>query len=156
MKKQGKFGLIWASAAVVIMSSFAACSKPKDIVFKGVQDFQLVNFDGDSATLSAKIGYENPNSFAFRVKDIDCSVFANDLFVGNYKHPEEITIAPNATSFEPITVKIGVKSIMKNGLSFLSKKSINFKFTGNSKVGKGPFFVNVPIQFSKEQSLDLF
>lgn len=148
--------ILGTAGAIALSILASACSKPKDVEYKGIKDFQVLDFDGDSATLSCQIGYFNPNNFELKVKDIDCNILANDIAIGHYVQDSVTTIAANALHYQPLQLKIGVRPIISNGLQFLTNKSINFKFKGISKVGRGKFFIKMPINFSKSQKLNLF
>ena len=65
-----------------------------DFNYKGFEINQLY----PSPIITAIIEFKNVSDLTVTIKDIDISVFTDDVQIGKVYQPEEITIAPNGSS----------------------------------------------------------
>ncbi|PZP42755.1 MAG: hypothetical protein DI598_16590 [Pseudopedobacter saltans] len=152
MKRSAK----WASPALLsisVLCILGSCSKPKPLVFKGINQFKIEDVGMDSSTLFTELLFSNPNSSQVDFKKLDCQIFANDHLVGHYQQDSVTHILPNQDFSYPAKMKVDMKPILKNALSTFLSGSVTVHFLGTVKVGKGGFYMTVPIDFSRQQKL---
>lgn len=146
----------WASPAfgvIAVMVFLSSCSKPKPLVFKGINQFKVEDVGMDSSTLFTELLFSNPNNSQVDFKKLDCQIFANDHLIGHYQQDSVTHILPNVDFSYPAKMKVDMKPILQNALSTFLSGSVNVHFVGSVKVGKGGFFMTVPIDFSRQQKL---
>ncbi|WP_447641762.1 MULTISPECIES: hypothetical protein [Chitinophagaceae] len=152
MKRRAK----WGSPALVVVIGMVfsvGCSQPKPPVFKGVNQFKVEDIGQDSATLFAQLLFSNPNDKSLDFKKLDCQIFANNNLVGHYQQDTVTHILPNADFAYPARLRIDMHPIVQNAVSVFLSGVVDLHFVGTVKVGRGGFFMNVPIDFSHKQKL---
>lgn len=152
MKRRTKWGspTIWLLVALVVLVS---CSKPKPLVFKGINQFKIDDIGMDSSSLFAELAFSNPNDMKLDLKKIDCDIFANDHLVGHYLLDSLMEIPANADFNYPARIRIDMHPIVQNAISAFLTGSVDLHIVGVVKVGRAGVYVNVPIDFAHQQKL---
>ncbi len=154
MKRSEKWGsptlLILAVAAVL-----TSCSKPKPLVFKGINQFKVEDVGMDSSTLFTELAFSNPNDIKLDFKKLNCDIFANNHLVGHYQQDSVTHVLPNTDFMYPARIRVDMRPIVQNAIASFLSGSVDLHFVGNVKVGRGGFYMNVPIDFSRKQKLQL-
>ncbi|MFT4203554.1 MAG: LEA type 2 family protein [Chitinophagaceae bacterium] len=151
-----KRGIKWGSPALAVLLAgvlLGSCSKPKPLVFKGVNQFKVGDVGTDSSTLFAELVFSNPNDMKLDFKKLDCQIFANNQLVGHYVQDSVTHVLPGQDFTYPAKIRVDMRPIVQNALATFLSGTVDLHFLGNVKVGRGGFFANIPIDFSHKQKL---
>lgn len=129
------------------------CKKPVAFEYRGLKNFQLVNFNGDTATLSATISFYNPNNFGVNLKKINADISANGSLLTHYVLDTSISIPAESLFDFPASIKFDRRAIFNNIADAFFKREILLHIKGNSRVGRAGIFVNVPFDVSSKQAI---
>jgi LEA14-like dessication related protein len=132
-----------------------ACSEPKSLEFKGLQDIQLDKVTMGKNKLRANIKYHNPNSFTMVLKQIDCKVLMNNGQFTQLKLDTNFTIPAQKDFLLPAQFEFQMSDLVKNSMDLLFNKPIKLNIIGNATLSKGMFTKTVPIAFETTQKLNL-
>jgi LEA14-like dessication related protein len=127
----------------------AACSKPKEPQFLGVDQFQVKDVRGNTTDVSAVLKWYNPNPYIIQTKGIDVQVFLNDRFFGTAKNLEHLTISASDTFLLPMEMQIENKVLLKNSMDLLVKKEALLRVEGSAVLGRKGIYKTFPVQYSK-------
>ena len=130
-----------------------SCKKPAGIEFRGIQNFKLIDLEGDSATVKTDLKFFNPNHYPIEMKKLEADVFANQVLVTHYILDTFISIPADTTFLFNTKLKFNQIVIFNNMLDALFKKEILFEVKGKTKVGRGGFFMQVPFSVSTKQQI---
>jgi LEA14-like dessication related protein len=141
----------WAFPTLVIALFFTACSKPIPPEFIGVEQFKVINMGLAESTLGLEVKMYNPNKTRMQLKDADIDIFINEMKLGNSVLDSTIDIPRQDTFMIPIQVKVKTLSGATKLIQSLSDSAVNFKVSGNAKLGKAGVFVNYPLLYEGRQ-----
>jgi LEA14-like dessication related protein len=133
----------------------SACSDPKSLEFKGLQDIQLDKLSMGKNKLKANIKYYNPNSFSLVLKQIDCKILMNNGQFTNLKLDTNFVIPAQKEFLLPAQFEFQMADLVKNSMDLLFNKPIKLNIVGNATLSKGVFTKTVPIAFETTQKLNL-
>ncbi|QES87402.1 hypothetical protein [Rhizosphaericola mali] len=152
--KRGKIWGISGLFSAISICIFSSCSQPKALVFKEVKGVKLEEVGQDSSTLWMDVVYANPNKFDMQFKKVDCHILVENDTAGHYVQDTMVNI-PALQDFEYATkVRLSMKPIYNNALRSFFSKSIHLKVVGKVKVGRHGVYINMPIDFTKEQKIN--
>jgi LEA14-like dessication related protein len=137
------------------MLLLAACSAPKSLEFKGLQDIQLEKLTMGKNKIRANIKYYNPNTFSLVLKQIDCKVLMNNGQFTQLKLDTNFTIPPNQEFLIPAQLEFQLSDLVKNSMELLLNKPVKLNIKGNATLSKGIFTKTVPIEYETTQKLNL-
>ncbi|BAV06525.1 Late embryogenesis abundant protein [Filimonas lacunae] len=148
--------LVGAAIAIILLTTIASCKKPVGFEYRGINNVKLENASLEKATVMLNMVYYNPNSFGVNLKHVDCDVYVDSSYIGKYTLDTLMHIDRKAEFTIPTTMNINVRSLLQGGMFALLGKKVNISVKGNSRVGKGGIFVNVPFNFSGQYAIPLF
>jgi LEA14-like dessication related protein len=140
----------------VLCCVFFACKKPQGFEYRDVQNFSIDSLGFDRSTITMNLVYFNPNDFGVDLKHVDCDVYINHNYLGKYTLDTTMHIAKRSEFSLPSKVQVDMRNIYKNSLNVLFSQQVQVDVTGNTRVGKAGFFVNVPFKYSGTHKLSLF
>lgn len=143
----------WLLTALSGALLFGACSKPEPPEFIGVEEFKVINMGLTESTLGLQVRMFNPNKTSMQIKNADIDIFINETKLGRSVLDSTINIPKRDTFFIPLEVKVQTLSGATKLLQSLQDKSINFRVSGNAKLGKAGVFVNYPLLYEGRQKL---
>ena len=88
-----------------------------DFNYKGFEINQLY----PSTIITAIIEFKNVSDLTVTIKDIDISVFTDDVQIGKVYQPEEITIAPNGSSIVKFKLEFNAKNAIKGWATLIAE-----------------------------------
>src|SRR6478609_5542882 len=135
---------------------FFACKKPQGFEYRDVRNFSIDSLGFDRSTISMNLVYFNPNNYGVDLKHVDCDVYINHNYLGKYMLDTTMHIAKRSEFSLPSKVQVDMRNIYKNSLNVLFSQQVQVDVTGNTRVGKAGFFVNVPFKYSGTHKLSLF
>ena len=144
-------GLITGFIAMVIFS----CSKPKDLEYLDVENFQLHELGLGESVISADLKYYNPNNFRMKLKDGELDVSLNNTFMGHSKLDTLLEIPKKDTFLIPLKMKVDMRTFMSKALNVLLTNEVDVKLDGKAKLGKAGIYFNVPIHYQGKQKFHM-
>lgn len=145
-----------AIAVILLLVTIASCKKPAGFEYRGINNVKLENVSMERSTVMLNMVYYNPNSFGVNLKHVDCDVYVDSNYIGKYVLDTLMHIDRKAEFTIPTRMDVDMRSLMKGGMAALFGNKVNITVKGNSRVGKGGIFVNVPFDFSGKYSIPLF
>lgn len=137
----------------MLSTCFYACTF-KEVEMKGVKDVQMLNYSETGAEVQITAIIKNPNSFSFKIKDVDMDVSMGGSNLGKASLKKSFRIKAN--SEEPYTFI--VKTKMSGGLLGLGagllggvlggKQAGTIKMKGTVKGSKLGISKSFPMEFS--------
>src|ERR1044071_4188028 len=123
------------------------CKKPQGFDFRDIRNFKVSNLGVEKSTVSMDLVYFNPNRYGVNLKHVDCDVYLNNTYVGKFLLDTLMTIPGEAEFTLPASMEVDMRNVFKNTLSVLFSSEILIGAKGNTRVGKGGFFVNIPFSY---------
>ena len=119
-----------------------------DFNYKGFEINQIY----PSPIVTAIIEFKNVSDLTVTIKDIDISVFTDDVQIGKVYQPEEITIAPNGSSTVKFKLEFNAKNAIKGWSTLITegikKKDLPMDFVGTFRTKTLFGYVSVPVKYS--------
>lgn len=140
----------------LMLGTFFSCKKPQGFEYRNIQNFSIDSLGFERSTISMNLVYFNPNNFGVNLKSVDCDVYVNNNFLGKYTLDTTMHIAKRSEFALPSSMQVDMRNIFKNSLSVLFSQEVLVSLRGNTRVGKGGIFVNVPFSYSGRHKLDMF
>ena len=125
-----------------------SCNDVKQPDFQEVKNFKVENLTLEDATLSADLLFNNPNSFGFRIKKIECEVYIDSSLLGHFKNSETVNIPSSSTFILPINGQAKTAVLMGQQLKIMAGRESILHVKGMARVGRSGIFKNVPVSFS--------
>jgi len=143
--------LFYCTLFVVLLS----CSTPKGFEYKGLNNVKVNNVGFEYLDLSLNLVYYNPNNFKVDLKKVDCDVYIDNRYLGNYALDTLMHI-PKKQNFElPSRMRVSMGGVFKNAFSLFMNKEVLIKVKGKTKIGKGSIFIDVPFSYETRQTISL-
>jgi LEA14-like dessication related protein len=133
-----------------------SCAKPQGFDYRDLRNFKIEKLGFGQSTVSMELVYYNPNNFGVQLRKVDCDVYVNDQYLGKYLLDTIMTIPRKAEFSLPSRMQVDMKNIFKNTLSVLFSSEVMVKVKGTTRVGKGNFFINVPVNYEGKHQFELF
>lgn len=132
------------------------CARPQGFDYRDIKNFRIEKLGFEKSTVSMDLVYYNPNNFGVQLRKVDCDVYINDKFLGKYLLETNLTIPKKAEFTLPSTMEVDMKNIFRNTLSVLFSSEVLVKVKGTTRVGKGNFFLNVPVDYEGKHKFEIF
>jgi LEA14-like dessication related protein len=154
LKKLSQIALLF-----VILINLSSC-KFKEVEFKKIESFKLLNTDNKGATVELFILLKNPNKMAITVSDLDMNVVVNQTNVGKIKLTEKVRINANSEKAHRFIIKANYTDMAVGGfsslLSIIMSKKVNINCNGNIKAKAMGVSKTMPVDFKGEVPLSYF
>lgn len=134
----------------------ASCQKPQGFEYRGLQNFKVDSIGFNQSTISLNLIYFNPNNFGVFLKHVDCDVYVNNNYLGKYVLDTLMHIAKRSEFVLPSKMNVDMRNFLKNSLATILGQEVLLNVKGNTRVGKGGIFVNVPFSYSGREKFSLF
>ena len=132
-----------------------SCSKPIQPTYLGYQNLRLGKVGTKSNVLMSDIKFYNPNKYALNVKEAEMDVYFNDRLLGHTSMSNTVSLPPLDTTLVPFTIAASMTDILANTAQIYLNPNVRVKVQGNAKAGRGGIFVNIPINYSGTQRIQL-
>lgn len=139
----------------VLFLMLNACHKPEGFQYREVKNMKLQHLGFNKTTVSMDIVYFNPNKFSVNLKKVDCEVFLNQKFLGNYLLDTTIHIPGKSLFTIPASVSFNMMDVVKKGVNIFMNKEALIGVKGTTRVGKSGFYFTVPIQYESKYKLPI-
>lgn len=144
--------VVFVFLAVLIIG----CAKPQGFDYRDLRNFKIEKLGFEQSTVSMDLVYYNPNNFGVQLRKVDCDVYINDQYLGKYLLDTSMTIAKRSEFTLPSRMAVDMKNLFKNTFSVLFSNDVLVKVKGTTRVGKGNFFINVPVNYEGRHKFELF
>ena len=134
---------------------FNACSKPESFEYREVKNIKLQHLGFSKSTVSMDIVYYNPNNFSVNLKKVECQVFLNQKYLGDYLLDTTIHVSSKSVFVVPASISFDMMDVVKKGFNILINKEALIGVKGKTRVGKSGFYFNVPIQYETKFKLPI-
>jgi LEA14-like dessication related protein len=134
----------------------AACHAPKDLVYKGVNNFSIESANLRAPRLGLNMLFYNPNNRSMTIKHADVEVFINNNHLGNVVLDTRYRIPANDSFSIPVSLTIDMKQVIPDALQIALNKSAEIKLVGHVKAKRGLIYLNIPVNYTGKQPLNLF
>lgn len=148
--------LLRFSYIILITIFVTGCQKPKDLVFKNVQNVSLDNLSFNNATLKMELVYYNPNTFGLELSRTDFDIFVNNTLLGHSLQDLQLKIPSRKDFTVPLQVDLDMKNLLKNGIMALMNKEVQVRLLGKAKIGKAGVYKSFNIDYTTVQNFSLF
>jgi LEA14-like dessication related protein len=122
----------------------------------GYSNVRLEKASLANSVVAADLKFFNPNSYALQLKQADIDVFVNDKLMGHSKIDSLLSLPGRDTSAIPFRVNVDARSMAKQLAGLLLNPDVRLRLKGTAKVGKGGFFMNMPVDYEATQRIDFF
>jgi LEA14-like dessication related protein len=143
-------------ACTLFILVLISCSKPQGFDYRDIRNFKVEKLGFDRSTISMDLVYYNPNNFGVQLRKVDCDVYIENQYLGKYQLDTLMSIPKKAEFILPSRMQVDMRNVFKNTLSVLFAKEVLVKVKGTTRVGKGNFFINVPVDYEGRHKFDLF
>jgi LEA14-like dessication related protein len=139
-----------------LVVALLSCSKPQGFDYRDIRNFRVEKLGFEKSTISMDLIYFNPNNFGVQLRKVDCDVYIEDQYLGKYQLDTLMSIPKKAEFVLPSRMEVDMRNVFKNTFSVLFSKEVLVKVQGTTRVGKGNFFINVPVNYEGRHKFDLF
>lgn len=147
------------SFLVIVLLSLSACTF-KEVEFKKVESFKLLNTDSKGAVVELYILLKNPNKMAITVNNLDMNVMVNQTNIGKIKLAEKVKINAKSEMAHRFVIKANYSDIAVGGfsslLSIIMSKKVNLTCNGNITARAMGISRTMPVDFKGDVPLSYF
>lgn len=138
----------------IIISIFSTGCSFQEIEFGGVKGVSVKNISKESIQLEIKVKITNPNTFSFKITDVDLDVLLNGNELGRINKIEKVTIPAKSDQIHTFNLDIALSKLKSNAISiaasFLTgKKNIIL----NGTITARWFLIKKKIRIENNQAL---
>lgn len=123
--------------------------------YRDLRDLKLENISSQKSHVSMNLIYYNPNKFGVNLKNVNCDIFVDSMYIGKFTLDTMMHIDRTSEFALPARFEVSMANIFKSSVNMLFNE-VTISARGTTRVGKGGIYVNVPIDYSGKQKLSLF
>ncbi|MBN9297477.1 MAG: LEA type 2 family protein [Filimonas sp.] len=142
------------SFVLLLAITFFSCKKPQGFEYRDTKNFKVEKVGFDRSTISMELVYFNPNNFGVSLKHVDCDIYVEHNYLGKFVLDTLMHIDKKSEFSLPSKMEVDMKNLYKNAFTVLLNKEILVEVKGNTKVGKGGIFINVPFNYSGRHKVE--
>jgi LEA14-like dessication related protein len=143
----------------VVLLNFSSCTF-KEVEFKKVESFKLLNTDSKGAVVELYILLKNPNKMAITVNNLDMNVMVNQTNIGKINLAEKVKINARSEKAHRFVIKANYSDIAVGGfsslLSIIMAKKVNLSCSGNITAKALGVSRTMPVDFKGDVPLSYF
>jgi len=138
------------------MILMAACKKPQSFEYRGMQNLKIDSIGLVNSRISLELVYFNPNNFGVDLRNVNCDVYINHNYLGNYVLDTSMHIARRSEFIIPSSMQVDMKNVFKNALGTFLSSQVLVELKGSTRVGKSGIFITVPFTYSTMEKFSMF
>jgi LEA14-like dessication related protein len=142
--------------AISLLFLLSSCKKPQAFEYRDFKNFRVESFGFDKSAVVLDLVYFNPNGFGVNLKHIDCDIYLDKNYLGQFVLDTTMHIPGKAEFVLPAKMNVDMKNLYKNALNTIFSTEILVEVNGHVKAGKGGIFINFPFNYSKRQKIALY
>ena len=123
--------------------------------YRDLRNLKLETISSQKTQISMNLIYYNPNKFGINLKNVNCDIFVDSMYIGKFKLDTMMHIERSSEFSLPAKFEVSLTNILKSSVNMLFNE-VTISARGTTRVGKGGFYLNVPIDYSGKQKLSLF
>ena len=123
--------------------------------YRDLRNLKLETISSQKTQISMNLIYYNPNKFGINLKNVNCDIFVDSMYIGKFKLDTMMHIENSSEFSLPAKFEVSLTNILKSSVNMLFNE-VTISARGTTRVGKGGFYLNVPIDYSGKQKLSLF
>lgn len=139
---------------VIYSTALLSCRKPQALNYVSTTNWNVKQEGFVKTHLAAEVRYYNPNRYPLRLKNANLDVYVADNFLGHYELDSTLVLPGRDTFMLPVQMTVETAKLLKAGLALL-KEDVKVRVDGTVKVGRGAFFINVPLNYEGIQKIKL-
>lgn len=143
------------AAFLLAVISFFSCAKPKDLVYQDVKGFTVKAIGVKETTIGFSLQYYNPNNFTLDLKGGALDIYINEKYLGKANIDSRFTIPRQDTFLIPVSFTANLMGLLKSSFQALLNPEVNVRIQGSIKVGRKGIFLNIPVNYSFKQKIEL-
>lgn len=147
-----KWGWLFFSMVLLV----TACGKPKPPTYLGYSNVRLEKASLANSVVAADLKFYNPNAYALQLKRADIDVFVNNKLMGHSLVDSLLSLPGRDTAAIPFRVHVDARSMAKQLAGLLLNPNVRLQLKGTARVGRGGFFIDMPVDYEATQRIDLF
>lgn len=131
------------------------CAKPSGFDYLGVRNIKMLKLGMKESTISAEVGYYNPNRYPVTMKRAEVDVYVNGNYFGHSLLDSTIRIPRKDSFFLPVVLTVNMSTTAMSLLQTLGGGSdqVQVKLDGKARIGRSGIFINYPIKYEGIQKL---
>jgi LEA14-like dessication related protein len=132
-----------------------ACAKPTGFDYLGIRNVKVVKFGLKESTVSAEVGYYNPNKYPVTMKRAEVDVYVNNDFFGHSLLDSTIHIPKKDTFYLPVQLTVNMTTTVMGLIQTFGggQQEVMIKMDGKARIGRGGIFINYPIKYEGMQKV---
>ena len=132
---------------ILVAAALSSCSEVKKPIFQDVEQVKLGKLGLTETTLSASLKFFNQNSYAFKVKSIDCNIYVDSVLLGHFNNAASVT-APRKDTFSlPVTGQVQTLLLIQQSRLAIEGKESFIRVEGSARVGRSGIYKTLPFTF---------
>lgn len=147
------------SFLLIIISTFfmVGCTEVQDAEIGDIEGLKVSNISGNSVTLEMLVPIHNPNSFRFKITNIDLDVEINGSVVGNISNNNKIVVPAKSYHKHKIKLDVKLKDALQGGaVIFNTLMGRSQKLTLKGFIKARAFVITKKIEVEKTKEISLF
>ena len=145
--------MLKAGYFILLTIFISSCSRPKDLVYRNVQNFSMKTVGLRQSALSMDVSMYNPNKYRMKLKHADMDVFLNDRPLGKMNMTGAYGIPALDTFSLPVVINVDMASALPNIMQLLTSSTVNVKLAGRVKAGRHGVFITIPVNYEGKQDI---
>lgn len=146
------------SLLLVLLSIISvSCFEIKPVEVGDIQGIRINKLSGKSISLDVLLPINNPNTFKFKITDINLDIVINNVNLGKVKNIDKVTVPARSNQIYSFLVEVEFSKILTGAISlfkYLMESQAKVKLTGHIKVRA--FFISKTIKVNEEKTVKLF
>ncbi|GAA4315452.1 LEA type 2 family protein [Compostibacter hankyongensis] len=134
----------------------AGCARPRPVTFVGYRNLRVIQPSFTSTGINADLVFYNPNAYPMQMKEASMDIFLNNDLLGHFSQDSLLRIPARDTFYYPVQLKVSLSGLLGKLLNTNLQDSLTLRGTGTCKVGRGGFFMHLPINFEQQGRLKLY
>ncbi len=148
MKKSSFIKLI---LLIFIVLSNTSC-QVKDVVVGDIKSFGIEEVSGNSITVDLSTNIDNPNSFSFKINDVNLNLTINNIYLGTVNKIKPIRVKRKSNDVHHLIVQFEVDNLLEKTAqlfpSILSGKA-DIQVKGYIKAAHFPLSKKIKVDYHK-------
>ncbi len=138
---------------IVLIIGLQSCQSIKEPEFRRISNFEIVKPGIQESDILIDLEFENLNSYKVNLKNVQCSLFVEENYLGTFMMDSLISIRANEIFILPLKGKINMRTLLQNSWNIAFKEEVNIKAEGKGKLGRAGIYVNYPFVYEGKHSL---
>ena len=139
----------------ILLLSFVSCETTiQEPSLVNISHVNINTLNKNLVDVDADLIFLNPNNFELDVASADIKASIDNVEVAIIKQNYDLKMKANVNFEMPVNIKMDIKKLydenplaaLGKGLQIMSDRSLDVKFSGSLKVGKGVAKISVPVE----------